>query len=349
MRVPKPDVPSLDRSAAARATLVSLVTVMVILSGQAAIAEVATGHSQPMPAVDRVPVEPSADGWTTAPTRTASLSKQQMAVPYGGGTVDEVEVQALTNDTHVAVRMTWQDPTNDTSLSAPGNYSDAAAVMLKGGDSPPITMGAAGTPVNIWYWRSAWQYGDDRAEWEGDMYAYPHPDEGTQPGQAAGNPLSQDAHSTFADNYYAKGYGSLSHAPAQPVEARGERTEDGWTVVFVRERSTGGEFDAAFDEHDTMYLAFAVWNGSADEVNGQKSLTFKFTTLDTKSGELGQADPGGGDGAGSAGGSGDADSGGGGSDGGGSSALDPLLFDYLGPVLAAVVVSWLVAYRRMKA
>lgn len=338
-------LPSPDRRAAIRASLVSLITVLALVAGQTALTAAVTGGSQPMAASNQVPVQPDADRWADAPSRTASLSKQQMALPHGGGTVDEVTIAALSNDTHVGFRLTWTDPTNDTSLSSPGNYSDAAAIMFGGGEAPPITMGATGEPVDIWYWRANWQYASgETASWTGDMYAYPQDDEETRPGLAAGNPLSKASYEDFGQNYYAKGYGSLSDAPVQPVDARGERTGDEWSVVFVRERNATGEYGAAFDEHDTMYLAFAVWNGSADEVNGQKSITLQFSTLDTDSGALGKADPGGGSDGGDSGS--DGASGETTSDAG--DPLDGLLFDYLLPLLAAIVVSWTIAYRRMR-
>lgn len=339
--------PSIDRNAAIRASLISLITVLLLITGYTALTAAVTSGAQPMAAVDEVPVDPSAEAWSDASARTVSLSKQQMAVPYGGGSVDELTVEAVSNDSHVAFRLTWQDPTPDTSLSSPRNYSDAAAIMLKGGESPPITMGATGTPVDIWYWRASWQFGDERtAAWSGDMYAYPHPDEATRPGLAANNPLSSAGDETSAHNYYAKGFGSLSHAPSQDVRATAERDGDEWSVVFVRERPGSMEYDAAFDEHDTMYLAFAVWNGSAEEVNGEKSITLQFSTLDTNTDALGEADTG------SNGGGSDGSGGGSGADGGDGGAqsdpLDGLLFDYLTPLLAAIVVSWTVAYRRIR-
>ncbi|NHN42782.1 cytochrome C nitrite reductase [Halorubellus sp. JP-L1] len=339
-------MPTVDRRAALRASLVSLVTVLVLVAGQAALTAAVTGGSQPMQSTDAVPVDPESSQWADAPSRTASLSEQQMALPHGGGSVEEVDVQALSNDSHVGFRLTWADRTNDTSMSSPENYSDAAAIMLRGGESPPITMGAAGQPVDIWYWRANWQYASgETAAWSGDMYSYPQDDEETRPGLAADNPLSKRDYEDFGQNYYAKGYGSLSDAPVQPVTARAERTDDGWSVVFVRERNATGQYGAAFDEHDQMYLAFAVWNGSADEVNGEKSITLRFSTLDTDSGELGQAEVGGGsDDGGSDGGAGGS---GGGTTAGGADEIVDLLSTYLVPLLAAIVVSWTIAYRRM--
>jgi DMSO reductase family type II enzyme heme b subunit len=269
-----------------------------------------------------------------------------MALPWGGGSVDELEVRALTNESHVAFRLSWQDPTNDTSLTAPERYSDAAAVMLKGGSQPPITMGAVGEPVNIWYWRASWQFNDTRAEWTGDMYAYPHNDSLTMPGRQAGNPLSRASYETYGQNYYAKGFGSLSDAPHQNVRASATRTDEEWTVTFVRERSTDGTYDAAFGEHDNIYLAFAVWNGSADEVNGQKSITLQYSTLDTKSGELSAAQAGGsGGGSGSAG-----DAGGGsgdGTSGDGAGGGSPV-FGWTAVLVTVALFTWVAVYWRVR-
>lgn len=337
----------LDQAAARRATVAALVAVVLIVVGQGTVAALVTGGQQPLVATETVPQTADSAQWADAEAQTVSLSKQQMAVPYGGGSVDQIRVQALTNESHVAFRLTWEDPTNDTSLNAPGNYSDAAAVMLRSGEQPPITMGAAGEPVNIWYWRSNWQYGDDTSEWSNDMYAYPHPDNETKPGQAAGNHISTARNGEYGRNYYAAGFGSLSDAPTQNVDAHGTRDGGEWSVVFVREHTANGTHDATFQSGESMYLAFAVWNGSSDEVNGKKSLTMQFSTLDTESGQLQAPESGGSGDSGSAAG---ADAAGGESGGSGESGsgggLDGKLYRSIGTLVAAVVLSWTVVYWR---
>ncbi|MFB6304605.1 MAG: ethylbenzene dehydrogenase-related protein [Haloferacaceae archaeon] len=348
--LPDLPAPSLDRRAATRATAMSVLVVVALLSVQSAVGALATSGTQPVAAVEEVPTRPDAAAWDRAASRTVSLNKQQMALPYGGGSTDEVTVKAVTNDTHVAFRLSWRDPTNDTSIAAPGSYSDAAAVMLRGGSQPPITMGAAGDPVNIWYWRASWQFSNHTGTGAttGDMYAYPHPDNETKPGLAAGNPLSQARYTRYGQNYYAKGYGSLSVAPKQNVDARGRRTDDGWQVTFVRPRSTDGKYDASFDASE-MYLAFAVWNGSADEVNGQKSITLQYTTLaddGLSAASTGGSGSSGSSGASTAGGPGGGSTGG--SDAGGALGLPSGLSRGLGAVLAAMVVAWLVTYRSIR-
>lgn len=269
----------LDDEAARRATIVTVVVVAALVAAQTAVTAAVTSGSQPAMSVESVPSDPAATAWQDAPTRTVTLSKQQMAPPFGGGTVDEMDVQTVHNDTHTAFRVTWQDPTRDANIRTPENYSDAAAVMLRTGDKPPITMGAAGKPVDIWYWRASWQF--ENHSTFGEMYTYPHPNNRTMPGRAAGNPLSKAQYDRFAQNYYAKGYGSLSHAPRQNVRANAEYDDDEWSVVFTRKHGTDGEFDASFSGSKKVYLAFAAWNGSADEANGQKSITLQFTSLDT--------------------------------------------------------------------
>nr|WP_193570301.1 ethylbenzene dehydrogenase-related protein [Halorussus sp. JP-T4] len=313
---------------------------------QTAVAAAVTGGTQPAVAVESVPTDPAASQWSDAPERTVSLSKQQMAPPFGGGSVDDLTVQTVHNESHTAFRLSWADPTRDADIRAPRNYSDAAAVMLRSGDRPPITMGAAGKPVDIWYWRASWQF-ENRSSF-GQMYTYPHPENETMPGRAAGNPLSKSQYDRYAQNYYAKGYGSLTHAPRQNVRANAERTDDGWSVVFTRAHDTDGEFDASLSGSKNVYLAFAVWNGSADEVNGQKSITLQFTKLDTGDWAMTDASAGSGssDSGGSQSGGSDSGSGSGGSAGG--MWLTHSVGNWVLGLVATTLLTWTVVYWRAK-
>jgi DMSO reductase family type II enzyme heme b subunit len=329
-----------DRRPAVQATVisiaVSLLAVVLVASAQSGVAMLVTNGQQPMAQTERVPLSVDAAQWNDAPSRTVDLSKQQMAIPYGGGTVDEMKVEALTNETHVGFRLTWEDPTRDTSLDRPNNYSDAAAIMLKASEQPPIMMGGSGDPVNIWYWRASWQYSEHSGDGAGSMYAYPHPENDTRPGEAAGNPLSKAEYGQYGQNYYARGYGSLSNAPTQNVHAEGQRTDDGWQVSFVRERTADGKYDAAFNGSEPLYLAYAVWNGSADEVNGKKSITLRFTKLKSDGSALVAADPGGSSnqqGTPSGGGSGPAGIG---------------FQQYITMILFAMIATWLYSYRKLR-
>ncbi|WP_435064345.1 ethylbenzene dehydrogenase-related protein [Halobaculum sp. EA56] len=335
-----------DTSAAVGATAVTAVVLALLVSAQAAVGAAVTSGSQPVAAVEDVPEQPDALAWENATDRTVQLNPQQMAVPYGGGSVGELTVETAANDTHVAFRLTWADPTADTNISEPGAYSDAAAIMLRRGEQPPIMMGGGDAPVNIWYWRASWQHGDDPVG--GDMYVYPHPDAETKPGLAAGNPLSKEQYADYGQNYYAKGYGSLSYAPTQPVHASGRRVDGGWQVVFVRERTTNGTYDAGLSGGEPVHLAFAVWNGSADEVNGKKSITLRFSRL--RGDELSVPSDSSGGAGGSGSGGGDAAGTGEGTASGDDDGLWVTRSFGNGVVgtLAVVVVTYLVAYRSIR-
>ncbi|UIP01435.1 ethylbenzene dehydrogenase-related protein (plasmid) [Halobaculum sp. CBA1158] len=334
-------VARVDASAARGATVVTVVVLAALLSAQAALGAAVTGGAQPVAAVDSAPTEPNALAWENATARTVELNPQRMALPYGGGSVDELTVETAANDTHVAFRLTWEDPTADTNISEPNAYSDAAAIMLRRGEQPPIMMGGGDAPVNIWYWRASWQHGEDVG---GDMYTYPHPSAETKPGLAADNPLSKQRYSQYGQNYYAKGYGSLSYADSQPVRATGRRTDDGWQVVFVRERTADGTYDAGLTGGEPVHLAFAVWNGSTDEVNGKKSITLRFSRLQGDELSVPSDDSGGSDGSGDGTASGEAGSGG---DDDGLWVTRSFGNGVAG-VVGVVVVTYLVAYRSIR-
>jgi DMSO reductase family type II enzyme heme b subunit len=328
-----------DRHAAKQAAVLATVSVVVLSALGMGVSAAVTSGKQPVAAVDQAPIEPQAGTWEEAPSTTVQLHAQQMAVPSGGGSTDEVQVRALTNESHVAFRMEWDDPTNDANAASPENYSDAAAVMFGTGEMPPITMGGVGSPVNIWYWRASWQQ-DTAGYGTGGMYSYPNAQAGgpSQPGRAVGNPLST-VPEQGAQNIYAEGYGSTSDAPSQPVEATADRTDDGWAVTFVRERGVGSEYDAPFSGDTSVYVGFAVWNGSADARNGQKSITLQYRELDVESGSLSEAEQ-----SGSSGSDGDA-SGDGSGDGGGGSTNG--MYDWLGILLGWVVMVYAVSYWRI--
>lgn len=334
----------LDRRAAVGATVLAACTLVAFLGLQVVVTAAVTSGDQPMASVGEVPVQPQANAWEDAPSQTVTLHAQQMAVPYGGGSTDQVEVRALTNGSTVAFRLAWSDPTHDANLGAPHNYSDAAAVMFGTGELPPITMGAVGEPVNIWYWRAAWK-ANESAYGSGDMYSYNYEMAGTnaKPGNAAGNPLSKARYDRFAQNYYAEGFGSTSYAPSQPVQAKAARTEDGWAVTFERERTAEGEFDVQFDTNEDIYVAFAVWNGSADEVNGQKSITLQYSKLDPETGQLSAVETTGGDGSSGDGGDGASDGSSGDQSGSGNLVLPGFVF----VLTLALMFVWFAAYWRL--
>jgi DMSO reductase family type II enzyme heme b subunit len=86
------------------------------------------------------------------------------------------------------------------------------------------------------------------------------------PARALGNLMSGPREKAVED-LVAEGPGTLTRAATTTSEGRGEWTEDGWRVVISRPlpREFGGESPAQ--------IAFAVWEGSRDEVGARKMRT----------------------------------------------------------------------------
>jgi DMSO reductase family type II enzyme heme b subunit len=71
------------------------------------------------------------------------------------GAVSRVDVSAI-HDGHVlAVRLEWEDPTENRQPGDNTDFPDAAAVLFPSVPRAPlVTMGAAAFAVNAWYWRA---------------------------------------------------------------------------------------------------------------------------------------------------------------------------------------------------
>jgi DMSO reductase family type II enzyme heme b subunit len=98
----------------------------------------------------------------------------------------------------------------------------------------------------------------------------------TLPAQSVGNQISPDASAPVATSLEAVGPGSVTFRPriSQSVQADGEWSEGRWTIVMSREL---GPQDAtaglALTPGQRASVAFAVWEGSHRDRNGQKLIT----------------------------------------------------------------------------
>ena len=93
------------------------------------------------------------------------------------------------------------------------------------------------------------------------------------PGRATHNILSDNTlrHSPVED-LNAEGFSTLTTQANQDVEGSGNWSNNRWVVVFKRTLTTDDSNDTQFTEGKTP-IAFAVWNGSNKERNGQKGVT----------------------------------------------------------------------------
>ena len=93
------------------------------------------------------------------------------------------------------------------------------------------------------------------------------------PGRATHNILSDNTlrHSPVED-LNAEGFSTLTTQADQDVEGSGNWSNNRWAVVFKRTLTTDDPNDTQFTAGKTP-IAFAVWNGSNKERNGQKGVT----------------------------------------------------------------------------
>jgi mono/diheme cytochrome c family protein len=200
-----------------------------------------------------------------------------------------VVVRALHDSDAIAIRLSWEDPTLDHELLGQDSFTDAAALQLSSDPEAPLfTMGAAGAPVNIWQWKAAWErdlehvrdVADLHPNTPEDLHAYVD-----APSQAlyrtatfVGNRQAALERRTAGEALTAEGFGTLrplgGSSPMEPLEARGVHGEDGyWDVVFVRPLAACCEGELPLQPGRSVFFAAAVWDGSHQDRNGQKSVT----------------------------------------------------------------------------
>ncbi len=237
--------------------------------------------------VVQLPSGPSDQAWENAPEYLAKLIPQDLVEPrLAKASTPEVRVQAVTNGSEIAFRLSWMDPDqNDTER--PGEFVDACAVQVPSKllpNPPAPQMGESGGAVQIVYWRADWQaWANGRGDTIKDIY--PNAEVTHYPFQAASLPKDSPEQQEMAKRYapaaavgnrrqgprespveslIAQGPGTLSPNPSLAVKGRGERTKDGWSVMMVRPLPEG------LAPKSRTSVAFAVWQGANKEAGARK-------------------------------------------------------------------------------
>ncbi len=201
----------------------------------------------------------------------------------------ELRVAAMHDGEMLAIRFTWRDETRDDRPVRPQDFEDMAAVQLfKGKTEPFLGMGDANGPLDVWLWRARWQTDADvdsvYPNMAVDMYPFEKPGNGTRPhaaanqppefltAQAAGNLTADTAGDVRGSSLQAKGFGTLTLRPrvSQDVRATGAWKDGRWTVTFRRPLKIQDGGGIALSSGDKLSIAFALWDGSAGDRNGQK-------------------------------------------------------------------------------
>ena len=266
-----------------RAALVVAVTGAVILGVLGLVPVRSQTLSLEAPrATDPVPLDdPWASSWDAAPTLRVPLSAQNIAPPFGGGSIRGVTARAQHDSDRVYFLLEWSDPEPNASVVGNLDFTDAAALQFPiSVDATPYTMGGPDLPVNIWQWKAVWQADIESGfETSADRWPdfvvddYQHPDDPLyRPAEGLGNLNAQRERTTPIEDLIAQGFGTLTTAEFQEVEGAGEWRDGTWRVVFARPVGSDDPQLTGFGAGTTTPVAFAVWDGEAGDRNGQKSI-----------------------------------------------------------------------------
>lgn len=242
---------------------------------------------------------PPLSAFSNAKEETVTLMAQPMAIPRPKVTTTaKIQVRAIHNEKWIAFSLRWSDAErNDAGKLA--EFSDAVAVQFPVKDQtqpPPIFMGAKGNPVHIYHWRSQYQVDKEKGKrtikdiypnMNVDMYPMEFPDMGTvldvdesvrevySYGKAAGNPQSYAKKGV--DEIIAEGYGTSSVVENVMAESQGVWEKGEWNVVITRPLKRDDA--SVLEVGKGTFVAFAVWQGSQDEVGSRKSVTMAWTPV----------------------------------------------------------------------
>ncbi len=247
--------------------------------------------------VDQIDDDPLSSRWASAESVYVAL----MPLWWRNERIEGVEVKAAHDGKKIAFHLSWKDITKDSSNVEIQSFSDGAAIQfIQGKDIPSFAMGSAENSVTIWNWKAAWQ--EDLKERKDIETAYPHTavdwyeaqknykkgtpiemaetstrfhDPNFITGWGAGNPLSDPERKSAGETASAAGIGSLTTQKKSDnrINIKGVWKDGQWSAVFVRELKAIDRKDIGFSTGGSVSVAFAAWDGSKRDRNGQKMVS----------------------------------------------------------------------------
>ncbi len=241
--------------------------------------------------VARLPASSDSAAWQAAPAvaiRTMPLWWRDDADPG-------LSVQAVHDGKSISLRLSWADGQADRHATRTEDFKDAVAVELfRGGSEPFFGMGAAGAPIDMWFWDADRQSPIDVEQTNPDIVVDDYPfDEtavasaeydrpGTRtaaqppvslPAVAAGNQIVPRRGESAASSLETAGPGSVTFRPvkSQLVKAQGQWADGRWTVLMTRAltvRSPSGGI--SLEPGAKASVAFAIWDGRLRDRDGKK-------------------------------------------------------------------------------
>lgn len=242
-----------------------------------------------------IPTHPDDGAWRSAEPVQLHL----MPLWWRDDRPESVTVKALHDGTELAILMVWSDSRYDHTVIRPQDFRDGAAVQLALDSDPPFfAMGDRGAAVNIWMWKSERQADLEPAYQDLDKVypnigidSYPNPSLSPleQPTRHA---LTLDSDPTYVtawgvgnvvsnptgdavEDLSAQGFGTLRarHGVDSKVKATGVWELGSYRVLFRRPLVDNTDGSAPLSGVRPIPIAFAVWDGSAGDRDGRKSVT----------------------------------------------------------------------------
>jgi hypothetical protein len=242
-----------------------------------------------------LPTSPDSGDWRGAP----AVNLHMMPLWWRTDRPEEITVRALHDGKSLALLLKWEDATDDATAIRPQDFRDAAAVEFALAPDPPFfAMGQPGQAVNIWMWKSERQ-ADLEPAFQDLEKVYPNIGIDSYPNLlkspveqpmrnaltldsdpafvtawGAGNIVADPTRRSAAEDLTAQGFGTLKAHPseAQAVAATGGFSTGSYLVQFTRELS-GPRGAVRLAPGERVPVAFAIWNGSAGDRDGKKSVT----------------------------------------------------------------------------
>lgn len=275
-------------------------------SGKSSLSYTTTDHALVSTLVNDVSAfsDPSGNRWSEVKdVELALISLWQRDTP-----TDRVSVKVVSDRKSIAFRLEWEDATKDDGALHVSKFGDAVAAQfpMDIASDPFFGMGDTSFSVNIWQWKSWWE--KDLTEYAGVNAAFPKNASDFYPFDVAGRPaveyfvskdsakslsmpwnagwgsgnlLSAQSRKSPVEDLNARGFGTLASqgAGGQNVHGKGTWKDGKWTVVLTRTLATQESNDVALNSGGTTPVAFAVWDGSLEDRNGQKMVTnwYKLT------------------------------------------------------------------------
>jgi len=244
---------------------------------------------------ERVPTHPDDGAWRSVEPVQLHL----MPLWWRDDRPESVTVKAVHDGTELAILMVWSDPHYDHTVIRPQDFRDGAAVQLALASDPPFfAMGDRGGAVNIWMWKSERQ-ADLQPAYQDLDKVYPNMGIDSYPNfsrspleQPTRHALTLESDPTYVtawgvgnvvsnptgdavEDLSARGFGTLRarHGVDSNVQTVGVWEIGSYRVLFRRSLVDTSDGAAPLRGGRTIPIAFAVWDGSAGDRDGKKSVT----------------------------------------------------------------------------